>query len=294
MKKLTFILMVAILLAGAAAAAMSTPSYAQGYVYAPAPADPYSQPWVGPNTPWVYYNGDWFLNGILYYYYGPRYGWAPYYAYAPTYIVRPGDWYASRWLAWYQGNPQYYQQFQQAYPYWQGHREGQRYDQNFYEQHHSGQGAGWQKGFQGRPAAPAQPQGQRPGPAQVAPRRNRDRLLLKRPRVRNRDRLLPAWRPPGRDRLLLKRPRVRNRDRLLLAWRRRDPPLRLRDRLLLKRPPQEQRQAPAQKAPERVNLKRKNISRPRRKGETPSKVRAVALFRAAGNAPQIAPLRRLT
>ena len=169
MKKLTFILVVAILLAGGAVAAMSAPSYAQGYVYAPAPADPYSQPWVGPNTPWVYYNGDWFLNGILYYFFGPRYGWAPYYAYGPTYIVRPGDWYASRWSSWYQGNPQYYQQFQQAYPYWQGHREGQRYDQNFYEQHHSGQGGGWQKGFQGRPAAPAQPQGRVPGPAQVKP-----------------------------------------------------------------------------------------------------------------------------
>jgi hypothetical protein len=171
MKKLTFILVVAILLAGGAVATMSAPSYAQGYVYAPAPADPYAQPWVGPNTPWVYYNGDWFLNGILYYFFGPQYGWAPYYAYPPTYIVRPGDWYASRWSAWYQGNSQYYQHFQQAYPYWQGHREGQRYDQNFYEQHHSGQGGGWQKGFQGRPAAPAQPQGQRPGPAQVAPQK---------------------------------------------------------------------------------------------------------------------------
>jgi len=170
MKKLTFILVIAILLAGGAVAAMSAPSYAQGYEYAPPPADIFAQPWVGPNTPWVYYNGDWFLNGILYYFFGPRYGWAPYYSYAPTYIVRPGDWYAPRWLVWYQGNPQYYQQFQQAYPYWRGHREGQRYDQNFYEQHHSGQGGGWQKGFQGRPAAPAQPEGRIPAPAQVAPR----------------------------------------------------------------------------------------------------------------------------
>jgi len=117
--------------------------------------------------------------------------------------------------------------------------------------------------------------------------------------VRNRDRLLLAWRRRDlplrlRDRLLVRWPRVRNRDRLLLAWRRRDPPLRLRDRLLLKRPRVRNRDRLLLKKHLRVNLKRKNISRPRRKGETPSKVRAVALFRAAGNAPQIAPLRRLT
>ena len=170
MNKIACVLMIAISLAGGAVAVMSAPSYAQVYEYPPPPPDPYESPWVGPDTPWVYYNGDWFLNGILYYFFGPRYGWAPYYSYPPTYIVRTGDWYAPRWLAWYQGNPQYYQQFQQAYPYWRGHREGQRYDQNFYEQHHSGQGGGWQKGFQGRPAAPAQPEGRIPAPAQVAPR----------------------------------------------------------------------------------------------------------------------------
>ena len=87
-----------------------------------------------------------------------------------------------------------------------------------------------------------------------------------------------------RDLLLLKWPRVRDRDLLLLAWRRRDrllPRVRNRNRLLLKKHLG-------------VNLKRKNISRPRRKGGTPFEVRAVALFRAAENAPQIACLRRLT
>ena len=105
--------------------------------------------------------------------------------------------------------------------------------------------------------------------------RNRDLLLLAWPRARNRDRLLLAW--PRRDLLLLKRPRVRNRDRLLLKR----PRVKNRDRLLLKKHL-------------RVNLKRKNISRPWRKGGTPFEVRAVALFRAAGNAPRIARLRRLT
>lgn len=148
---------------------LSAPSYAQVYEYPPPPADIYSEPWVGPNTPWVYYNGDWFLNGILYFFFGPEYGWCPYYAYPPTYIVRPHRWYAPLWLSWYQGHPVYWQNFQRAYPYWRGHAVGHHYDLNFYEQHHRGQGGGWQKGFQGRPAAPATPGIQKPGPARVAP-----------------------------------------------------------------------------------------------------------------------------
>lgn len=176
MKKLTFILVLAILLAGGAVTAMSGPSYAQGYNYPPPPQNIYATPWVGPNTPWVYYNGDWFLNGILYYFFGPRYGWAPYYAYAPTYIVRPRTWYAPRWLAWYQGNPNYWEHFQQTYPYWREHRQGRRYDQRFFEQHQHGQAGEWQKGFRGHPEGPrpgpaqvAPPAGPKPGPAQVAP-----------------------------------------------------------------------------------------------------------------------------
>jgi hypothetical protein len=153
-----------------AIAAMSAGAQAQyGYNYPPPPADPYSQPWVGPNTPWVYYNGDWFLNGILQYFFGPQYGWAPYYAYPFTYVVRPYNWYEPKWLTWYQRNPHYWENFQRAYPYWRGHREGQRYEQSFYEMHHRGQGAGWQKGFQGRAIERPQPEVRRPGPAQVAP-----------------------------------------------------------------------------------------------------------------------------
>jgi len=172
MKKLSFVLVLAIFLAGSAVVTMSAPSYAMGnagYNYPPPPADFYAQPWVGPNTPWVYYNGDWFLNGILYYFFGPQYGWAPYYAYPPTYIVRPGNWYAPRWFAWYQRNPHYWENFQQTHPYWRGHRQGQHYDQKFFEQHHRDQGGGWQKGFQRRPSAPAHPEGHKPAPARVAP-----------------------------------------------------------------------------------------------------------------------------
>ncbi len=169
MKKIAFILMIAISLAGGAVVVMSAPSYAQVSEYPPPPPNPKESPWVGPDTPWVYYNGDWFLNGVLYYFYGPDYGWAPYYAYPPIYIVRPGTWYAPRWMAWYTGRPQYWESFQRQYPYWREHRQGQRYSQQFFELHHHGQGGEWQKGFQGQPAAPSRAEGRKPGPAQPAP-----------------------------------------------------------------------------------------------------------------------------
>lgn len=165
MKKIAYIFMIAILLAGGAVAAVPAPSFAQDYEYPPRPADLTESPWVGPDTPWVYYNGDWFLNGILYHYFGPDYGWAPYYAYAPTFIVRPETWYAPRWHVWYQRQPHFYVSFQRQYPYWRDHREGRHYDQRFYEQHNRGQGGGWQKGF----TASSRSEGRKPGPARVAP-----------------------------------------------------------------------------------------------------------------------------
>jgi hypothetical protein len=152
MKKLSVILVLAILLVGGAVGASATPSYAQGYpayTYPPPPQNPYANPWVGANTPWVYYNGDWFLNGVLHNFFGPRYGWAPYYSYAPTYIVRPGKWYGQNWNAWYQRHPNHWENFHRNYPYWRGHRQGRHYDQNFYNEHHRGQGGGWHRGGHG-------------------------------------------------------------------------------------------------------------------------------------------------
>ena len=118
-------------------------------MYPPPPQNPYATPWVGSNTPWTFYQGDWFLNGMLYQFFGNQYGWAPYYAYPSTYIVRPNNWYEPRWNAWYQQNPHYWQNFEQKHPYWRGHRVGQRYDQNFYNKYHRGQGGGWNQGFHG-------------------------------------------------------------------------------------------------------------------------------------------------
>ena len=147
MKKLRFILMIAILLTGGVMSTMSTPS--QGQVYAPPPPIPVSTPWVGPNTPWVFYNGDWFLNGVLSYFFGPKYGWAPYYAYPSTYIVRPSNWYAPRWHDWYRAHPVYWEKFHRSYPYWRDHHVGRRYGEDFYERHHHGQGGGWHHGWHG-------------------------------------------------------------------------------------------------------------------------------------------------
>lgn len=140
--------MCAVLLAGVGIVASVAPSYAQAYTYPAPPPDPYASPWVGPDTPWVYYNGDWFLNGVLYYFFGPTYGWAPYYSYGSTYIVRPGTWYGSKWSSWYRGHADYHANFRQQYPHYTAHRQGKVYTQKFYQQHHSSQGAGWHKGFQ--------------------------------------------------------------------------------------------------------------------------------------------------
>jgi hypothetical protein len=182
MRRPVLMVVLVIFLAGGALGAMSTPSYAQaygGYNYPPPPQNIYATPWVGANTPWVFYQGDWFLNGILHQFFGNQYGWAPYYAYPPTYIVRPYTWYAPRWNAWYKGNPHYWRTFQQQYPYWRGHRVGQRYDQTFYNTHHRGQGDGWNQGVHGvRPPVvqgPAVRDHRAPGgpgvPAPVAPGR---------------------------------------------------------------------------------------------------------------------------
>ena len=152
MKRRSLILALAILLAGGGIGAMSAPSYAQGYEgydYPPPPQNPDATPWVGSNTPWTFYQGDWFLNGVLQNYFGNRNGWAPYYTYPSTYIVRPNNWYEPKWNAWYQHNPHYWQNFEQNYPYWRGHQPGKHYNQKFYNKYHNGQGGGWRQGFHG-------------------------------------------------------------------------------------------------------------------------------------------------
>jgi hypothetical protein len=175
MKKLPLVLLIAVMLAAGASVTLSVPCQAQFIEYQAPPPNAYAQPWVGPNTPWTYYNGDWFLNGILYYFFGPQYGWAPYYSYAPTYIVRPNNWYAPYWQTWYSGHPAYWNHFRQAYPYWSGHREGRRYDERFYEQHQHGKRGDWHKGFRGHPAPPpgpghfTPPGGIKPGPLKPLP-----------------------------------------------------------------------------------------------------------------------------
>lgn len=147
MKKLITLFMLAILVTGGALAAL--PAASQAQMYPPPPAQSVANPWVGPNTPWVYYNGDWFQNGVLHYFFGPKYGWGPYYAYPQTYIVRPGNWYGPKWHDWYRTHPVYWNNFHSRYPYWRNHQVGHHYDQHFYEQYHHGQGGGWHYGEHG-------------------------------------------------------------------------------------------------------------------------------------------------
>ncbi len=148
MTRLSVVLVIALVLTGSAAFTLSTSAWAQPvYSYPAPPRNIYANPWVGPNTPWVYYNGDWFQNGMLYYNFGPKYGWAPYYSYAPNYVVRPGNWYGPKWEGWYRSNPHYWENFHRSYPYWRSHHYGQRYDQRFYNEHHHGQGGGWHRGW---------------------------------------------------------------------------------------------------------------------------------------------------
>lgn len=149
MKKVGIILMLMIMVAGGVFGAI--PALSQAQVYAPPPLRPALAPAVGPNTPWVFYNGDWFLNGILHYFFGPKYGWAPYYAYPRVYVVRPASWYAPRWNVWYREHPVYWNNFHRKYPYWRGHKVGHHYDEAFYVNHHNGQGGGWHRGFPGKP-----------------------------------------------------------------------------------------------------------------------------------------------
>jgi hypothetical protein len=144
MKKLGLILALAILLAGGMLGVMSISSGAQErvvttYQYPPPPLNPLEHPWVGPKSPWVYYHGDWFLKGELYYYYGPKLGWAPYFSFDPSYIKRPAEWYDPRWNAWYEQHPQYWAKFQAAYPWWTEHRMGTAYEEEFYRKHHPGE-----------------------------------------------------------------------------------------------------------------------------------------------------------
>ncbi|MGC2432806.1 MAG: hypothetical protein WA433_03405 [Desulfobaccales bacterium] len=147
MKKLSILLILAIFLGVGMIGAM--PGLSQAQVYAPPPGPVASAPYVGPNTPWVYYNGDWFLNGILYYFFGPRYGWGPYYAYPETFVVRPGQWYGPKWDGWYRAHPVFWKNFQHAYPHWRGHVVGRHYGEEFYNRYHSGQGGGWHHGVPG-------------------------------------------------------------------------------------------------------------------------------------------------
>ncbi len=133
MRKASILLTLTILLFAAAILTLSSPSLAQG-------DPPPRGPWVGPNTPWTFFHGDWFRNGELHYFYGPKHGWAPYYSRPVGPVERPNEWYGQKWENWNREHPNYQQHFEREYPYWREHRTGERYDENFYNRYHHGRG----------------------------------------------------------------------------------------------------------------------------------------------------------
>ena len=145
MKKLSLMLALAILLAGGAIGATSTSSGAQ--VYPPPPQNLYATPWVGANTPWVFYNGDWFLNGSSALLFWPS-TWMGSLLRLCSYLYRQTQ---SLVCASVEcvvpGTPALLEEFSSPISLLAEHRYGHRYNENFYHQHHRGQGAGWQKGL---------------------------------------------------------------------------------------------------------------------------------------------------
>ncbi len=142
MKKASILLALIIFLIGGAIVTMSSPVLAQ-------PHPPHQGPWTGQNTPWTYYHGDWFKNGVLHYFYGNQHGWAPYYSHRPANVERPGEWYGDKWEHWYREHPKDMENFEHQYPYWRNHQVGEQYNESFYKQHHHGHGGGWQKEYHG-------------------------------------------------------------------------------------------------------------------------------------------------
>jgi hypothetical protein len=103
-------------------------------------------PWVGPNTPWVFWNNNWYYNGILYAFFGPL-GWWPNGYYGNNLIVRTDEWYGPRWVTWYRENPYYWDEFHRHYGNghhwhhgWHGHDAWHHWHHhNLHHHHHHGQ-----------------------------------------------------------------------------------------------------------------------------------------------------------
>ena len=139
MKKASILLALTILLIGGVIVTLSLPSLAQVH----------KGPWVGEKSPWTYYKGDWFNNGKLHYFYGQKNGWAPYYSHPPGAAQRPGEWYGEKWENWNRAHPNARENFEREYPHWREHEVGHRYDEDFYNRYHHGQGGGWQQPYRG-------------------------------------------------------------------------------------------------------------------------------------------------
>ena len=146
MKKLIILLILAISLGAGMIGAM--PGISQAQVVPPAAPYATGAPWIGVNTPWVYYNGDWFLNGILYSFW-------PSIWMGPVLRLSRNLYRQTRPLVWSEmgqvvsrpsGLPG---KFPARLPNWREHQVGRHYGEEFYNRYHPGQGGGWHHGVPG-------------------------------------------------------------------------------------------------------------------------------------------------
>ena len=124
-------------------------------------------PWLGPASPWFWYNNAWWYNGVLYGFYGGAYGWRPYGSITNVVVEQPAYFYNNpKWGSWAQRNPQHGQRWQQQY-------HGGMRNPNYHPpvgEHHLGQhqehpgDVGHAGHFQGQPQASHGQTPNQPGP----------------------------------------------------------------------------------------------------------------------------------
>lgn len=73
-------------------------------------------PYLGPMSPWFWFNHNWYYNGVMYGYYGPGYEWAPYGSVTNVVVQQPAHYYNNpQWDSWANRHPEYGQHWQHEY-----------------------------------------------------------------------------------------------------------------------------------------------------------------------------------
>jgi hypothetical protein len=73
-------------------------------------------PWLGPGSPWYWWNNAWWYNGVQYGFYGAAYGWRPYGSITNVVVEQPAHYYNNpQWDRWNHSHPDHVQHFHQQY-----------------------------------------------------------------------------------------------------------------------------------------------------------------------------------